>query len=475
MSFKKILLIGFIFALLVIASLLRPMNYDEAYYVESARLLLNGYLPYTDFHFHMMPLLLIIYAPLSSYGFWSFIALKFVSIVFVFLSYFFYSRSLVQNKADKSSVLLFVTLFFLNSFYLDWSLTLKIYSVSAFLVAGYVIYFSKYLSGNNNNRDLYICSIFVISLFLLKHSFAGNLVIFICFEFFILKKSNPERYIKPFLISLALMLLPVLLFLFFCIGRFDKLYFDLVNSNIIMQGHNHPFTLSKVFLPFLVPQNLILITIILFSGFKYSLFEKFIFFNIVVFILVHAVTSIIPEYYSTFIPLLIFLAVLRFDKFMYTINSRVPALSAVLIKRLVIFVYVLTIPFGISSLKYIFEERPLAVNAFEMYELRKIIEGIPGASILSSWEGYSIYSTKNPLMTECYVSSFLREYMSDDEMIRHNISTYNDFRKLIQNKIPDIIVYDTINPAHLKDMQRLIENSYIKEAEYKFIIIYKKS
>jgi len=43
------------------------------------------------------------------------------------------------------------------------------------------------------------------------------------------------------------------------------------------------------------------------------------------------------------------------------------------------------------------------------------------------------------------------------------------------NEIPDIIVYDTVNPAHLLGMQNLIESKYLKEAEYKFVIIYRRS
>ncbi len=44
---KKIFAVGFAGVLLLSASLIRPMNYDEAYYVESARLLLDGFLPYS--------------------------------------------------------------------------------------------------------------------------------------------------------------------------------------------------------------------------------------------------------------------------------------------------------------------------------------------------------------------------------------------------------------------------------------------
>jgi hypothetical protein len=35
-------------------------------------------------------------------------------------------------------------------------------------------------------------------------------------------------------------------------------------------------------------------------------------------------------------------------------------------------------------------------------------------------------------------------------------------------------VYDTVNPAHLKGLHQLIENMYSKQAEYKYVIVYKK-
>ena len=77
-------------------------------------------------------------------------------------------------------------------------------------------------------------------------------------------------------------------------------------------------------------------------------------------------------------------------------------------------------------------------------------------------------------MADQYISSFLREYLPEEEIKHHNLSTYNDFRILIMEDKPDIIVYDMVNPSHLKGLQQLIESKYRKQTEYKHIIVYKK-
>ena len=463
-----------IFVLLTAVSLIRPMNYDETYYLVSSHLLLTGMLPYTDFHFHMMPLLLLLYAPFSFSGFWSYIILKIISVIFILLTFLIYRDYLFSRGFGKKLLLLFSALFFLNSFYLDWALTIKIYSVSSFLFAGYLVYFDKYLTGSYQNKNLYLGALFIILLFFLKLSFAGNLAVFFVFAFIVLKKYESGKFVKPLLTCCVILILPLLFFAFLYRYNYDKLYFDLVGSNLIMRKYYYPFDFSKIYLPLLVPQNLILMVIIVFSGFKYSLFEKFILFNIFAFIVVHALTSMLPEYYSTLIPSIVLLAFLRFERFSIFVKNKIPSLPASRMIYAASFVYILSIPFGISSLKHIFENKPIVLNTFGMNKLRETINNIPGKTILSSWEGYSIYSNKEPLMADQYISSFLREYLPEEEIKHHNLSTYNDFRILIMEDKPDIIVYDMVNPSHLKGLQQLIESKYRKQTEYKHIIVYKK-
>lgn len=472
---KKIFTVGSAAVLLLSASLIRPLNYDESYYVESARLFLDGYLPYSDFHFHMMPLLPVIYSPFSAFGIWSFVVLKLVSVIFVIMCFFYFYRFLKSNKFEKYLIVLFTVLFFLNSFYLDWSLTIKIYSISSFLFAGFIISFGKYLSGGYKEKHLYTSVIFLTLLLFLKLSFIGNFAVFFIYLFFVIKRLHLPDGAKQFSTSLAIAVIPVLIFLLLYINKTTELFFDLFESNLIMRKYYYPFDVSKILLPLLVPQNLLLLLIILFSGFKYPDFEKFIIINIIVFVLVHSSASILPEYYSTLIPLLVFFAVLRFKRFADKAGKKInPFLRPKLI-YIIVFLYTAGIPFGISSLKYLAENRPLAVNIIEMYHLREIIGNIPGKTVLSSWEGYSICSGDEPLMKGYYISSFLREYMAPGEMKLHKISSYDDFKIQILNEIPDIIVYDTINPAHLKGMQDLIESKYLKETEYKYVIIYRRS
>ena len=94
--------------------------------------------------------------------------------------------------------------------------------------------------------------------------------------------------------------------------------------------------------------------------------------------------------------------------------------------------------------------------------MSKKVNSLKGNTILSSWEGYSIFSDKIPILKEQYGASFINNYIDEKDIIKYNIAGQKDYKDLILSKTPDIIIYDNSNSAHLDSLVDLIDNNYKK-------------
>src|ERR1041384_3200396 len=101
---------------LLILSLIRPLNYDEAYYLISSSLLKNGNLPYTDFIFHQPPFILIPYILVPDSGFLMLMGGRVLSVVMLILAFFIFRKSFPKTveEENKPRLNIFAILFFLN-------------------------------------------------------------------------------------------------------------------------------------------------------------------------------------------------------------------------------------------------------------------------------------------------------------------------------------------------------------------------
>ncbi len=456
-------------------SLIRPVNIDESYYISTAQNILEGRVLYTDFMFHQMPLSVYLFSIISDFDFWSLISGRLFSVILIFYSGFLLIN-VAKKKAGSNVVTLFMILFFINSFFIDWAILIRIYSLSVILLSAGIYFYDKYLNNNNQFSNLIFSLLSFVLLVYTKVTFIALYVIFIIF-ILTLKNNGKKVLFKTLLLSILYSVLPLLIFLLL-FGRYlEEFYFNVFTINFITKEN-----IDIAFIPglikfltyFLLPQNLILLMIIVFSGIVYSKFEKFLLLNIISYLLISIFTRILPEYMVSISPIIILLACIRFSKFAVNINTKFSHVSVNRVFTLTIILYIFSVPFGIIHIKNIIEGHELMMNPLQLYSFEKQINGLNGNTVLSSWEGYSIFSEKQPLLKDQYGSAFIYKYVDERDIKKYKISRDNDYISLINERVPDIIIYDHNNSAHLDSMLNIINRNYKRKFSYKSVEVYSK-
>jgi hypothetical protein len=224
---------------------------------------------------------------------------------------------------------------------------------------------------------------------------------------------------------------------------------------------------------FFLPQNLMLVIIILTIK-NLDFFEKILLTNIIVFYFIHVNTLMYAEYLTPILPLLLILAIRKWDQFLekskflkkISYNSRI---------KLVIIVYIVFIPFGITYLKAPFLGGSFMYNPVQLKLLLTEINSIDGKYILSCWEGYSVYSNKIPIAADQYQPGFLSDiYDSLQESLREKVLLKKDYVELIRTGKADIIVYEINNPVHLTGLKEYMERYYFPTLVKEGVIVYVK-
>jgi len=94
-------------------------------------------------------------------------------------------------------------------------------------------------------------------------------------------------------------------------ARLGYFYFNTFEINIVTRKFiDEPFLqgLIKFIGFFFIPQNFLLLIIIIISGYKYNVIERFLLLNIVIFVLVHILSRMHAEYLTSVSGLFILLA-----------------------------------------------------------------------------------------------------------------------------------------------------------------------
>ncbi len=228
----------------------------------------------------------------------------------------------------------------------------------------------------------------------------------------------------------------------------------------------------KLILFFLLPQNMLLLVMLIVSGFRYSLFEKFLTLNIAAYFLIHIPTQMLPEYLSNITPLFLLLVLLRYEKFEVSITQKFK--SSARVRLAIIILYIILIPFGIAHLKHILEDRPLMPNPIQIYSISKTINSLEGKTILSSWEGYPVFSNKTSVLKERYMPVFDQAIGDTARINKFKMTSPDESKKLILAKVPDVIVYDSEEPRVLQGLADLVNAEYKLAYRYKYLSVYKK-
>jgi hypothetical protein len=174
------------------------------------------------------------------------------------------------------------------------------------------------------------------------------------------------------------------------------------------------------------------------------------------------------------IPALVVLALNRYKFFEERVRSLIKRLANYNIRKIVIILYIAAIPFSITHLVHVIRNKNLVFNPLQMYSLINRVNALEGDRILSSWEGYSVYSKKEPLLKEGYVSAYINMYVSYEKGEKYGVIYRSRYEDLIKQRVPDVIVYDPNNLANIEGFEFSIAQNYETNFNCNGIIVYTK-
>jgi hypothetical protein len=454
----------------------RPLNHDETYYIISANsLLFEGKLPYTDFVFHQAPLILIAYMPISDFGLYSIFAGRILSGILLLISFYMLSSTFFTKNEFKIK-LLFTVFFWFNMFLIDWAVTIKVYSLSIFLLSAGIFFYSKFLNKPEKINYLLPAFFFFSLLAYTKIVFCVNYIFILLFTLYIMNKNGSfSNIFKTILFFTLALLLPGFFFWAFLRPDFDKLIFDLFTVNVLYTSFTRFTDDIKGFLIFyIIPQNLIIMVFAFFSLKRDQVLVFFILFNYLIFFFLHFSTRMLAEYHVSFLPLLIVLAAVGFrnllnDKKLYFKKSIFSKMFVI-----VLLLYLMVSPFSIYHFKQFIFSSKLPPNPLELSDFTAKINALKGKTILSSWEGLTVFSNKETIYKENYAISYVSDFINEETKKKFNLVTKSNYEMLISGSIPDIIVIDAANAAHLSNMESLIEKRYEISFQFNYITVFIK-
>lgn len=460
---NKIKILLFIL-LLGLLAFVRPINHDESYYSISANLLLNGEKPFTDYLFHQLPLMLYVYTLVSWHGFWSLIAGRLLSYALYLAALYLIQKYLVVLKPGK--MLLFIFIFLLNLFLLNWIFIIKIYALAILLLTAGCINVNKFIEEKERDKRyiyLFFAGLFFSLLLLTRIVFAANLGILFVYIIYLLYKLAIPSKLKHMLAFIMGSVIPIAVFALIYRNDFYNIYINTVYLNdVIRTDQVENFIKSFIAYQYVLflPQNLIMILIILTGRKKFSLIELFYLINIIAFYIIHIFTQMYLEYLVPVLPLLFILAYNRYDEFENKVSGFFKIRKKAFSAGFLVF-FLLVSPFGITHFKHIIEGRDVMFSPLALHKVSNELNETEGATLLAGWEGYSFYSSKISIVKNQYWGSFFFYLKGKiDSDIASKILFPEDYRSFIINKVPDIIVYDENDPRYLKDMKQDILNNY---------------
>jgi hypothetical protein len=419
--------------------------------------------------------MIFVYIPVSFYGIGSLFLGRIYSAVLLMAAYLLIDIFFIKPKYGNKYHYIFLLLFFLNSFLINWTTVIKLYSLSILLLTAALVFFYRFIiNPYKPKKNVFFCFLSLSLLSLTRIVFIINLLIFLsAFVFFLLKQKSGKLQLIN--ICLSGMIIPYIYPVIVYFNHFQIVYDNIVTANTILREKfdNLIPGYFEMTAFFFLPQNLMLL-IIAFTIRRFDFFEKVILVNILLFFIVHLNTLMYAEYLTPVLPLMFILAIRKWDGFLE--KSRIIRRYTVKMKiKLIIIAYIVFIPLGITYLKHPFEGGKFMFNPLQLKSLLSEVNTIKGTYILSGWEGYSVYSDKVPLAPDQYQSFYLNDlYSSVPSELEKMMLTGKDYRELIRSGKPDIIVYEPDNPVHLKGMKDDIELLYAPDFEKGGVIIYHK-
>jgi hypothetical protein len=139
-----------------------------------------------------------------------------------------------------------------------------------------------------------------------------------------------------------------------------------------------------------------------------------------------------------------------------------------------VFIYILAFPFGVVHLRYYIENKDLMPNVLQLNNIINGLNAIEDKKVLTSWEGYTIYSNKETIFKDKYFSNFFNYNLNAVQKNQFMLKFPEDYKMLILRNEPDIIVYDEHDPAHLSGLMNEINMNYDQVNGYNYVTIFRK-
>jgi hypothetical protein len=171
---------------------------------------------------------------------------------------------------------------------------------------------------------------------------------------------------------------------------------------------------------------------------------------------------------------MIYLAVFGYENFLTLLKKRYKLLNLKKINIALIILYFTLSPLSLYRVKQILFHQKLTMNSAEFYTFNNRLNQTSGTTVLSSWEGLSAFSNKQTLYKENYVLSYIGDLVDKDTKAKYGLVTREYYKKMIEDKFPDIIVFDAGNAAHLSGLENSIRAGYEEAFEYNTVTVYTK-
>ena len=388
-----------------------PGNSDEGYYIHAAQSINEGEILYTQFIYHQTPLYPYTITIFSSFGFSSYIFIRFFSLfltLLLFITIYVHVRKTTQSVAASNFAL---TLLILNGTFLTYVILVKTYALvnllfySAFFCSVYVRYNFKikdtllvFLTGVFSGLSVSTRFIFIVP----------SLVILI---FIIMQVSRSKEskkltlFVYPTILVAGFMLASLPTF-YFLLYHTDDFLFGVITCNIFgRQYHwlNGGTNLMLWLKFFLQPQIVILLAQTLF-GLKYIKTNRYYYLIITIsFILIHIPLFPVNEYLTVLVPYMVFIGALSYQQ----LTEKLKPLKL----RILLAAYIVSIFVGVPHFKHLLTGDTLEPGPAKLKEIIGYENSIKGKYILSCWDIYAVLSNKQNLFNNEYVYSYMAPYL----------------------------------------------------------------
>lgn len=475
MNFRLMRSIYFVISSIVVLFVFfRPMNHDETYYLISAKaLLFEGKMPYSDFIFHQMPLMLAVYLPVTAFGNWALILGRLLSAALLLLSFYLFVKTF-RSRFSQVQLLLFTFFFWFNFFLIDWAVIVKVYSLSILLISAGIYFYSRFLNEPLKWKYLMFASIMFSMLIFAKITFAAGFIVFVLFTIFFItiKKIKVNYFYTAFSIFVPTAFF-ALIFLILTNVSLDVLYFNLFGVNIIGKdmtpfSEDFPVYLSS----FLIPQNFIILLFALFSLKNIEKLKLFLLLMVLSFFLFHIPTRLLSEYNTTILPLLMILAVFGLSDFSDMAIRLKKKFNPQKFAVVLLIIYCLLAPFSIYHIKQYLVSSKLPLNPVELNDFTTKLDSVKGNTVVASWEGLSAFSSKETMYKENYAIPFISDSIDDLTKKKYGLILHDDYKILIEGSVPDIVIFDETNATNIYGLENEINAKYKREFEYKYIKVF---